>query len=392
MRRKVCVVTGSRAEFGLLRYLMRGIAESPGLSLQVVVTGSHLSPEHGLTYQEIGEAGFTIDERVEMLLDSNSRSAVTKSMGLGLIGFADALQRLVPDMVLVLGDRFEILSVAAASLVARIPLVHIHGGETTEGAFDEAIRHSITKMAHLHFVAAEEYRTRVMQLGESPDRVFNVGGLGVDAIKRMDLLGRADLEASIGTSLGARSILVTLHPETIEVDAHSAAQIDALLKSLDKLDDTQIVFTLPNADPGGREIADAICKFVASHPNASAHASLGQLRYLSLLKHVDAIVGNSSSGLTEAPALGTPTVNIGNRQKGRLQAPSVVTCGPDVKEIGQAMARVMTAEFRELASNCISPYGHGGSVEKIVNVLQDFPLEGILAKRFHDLPGSPNGH
>lgn len=386
MTRRICVVTGTRAEFGLLRWVMQGIAEAESLELQVVATGMHLSPEYGLTYHEIEAAGFGIDARVEMLLGSDTSTAVTKSMGLGMIGFADVFERLAPDLVLVLGDRFEILAAAAAALIARIPLAHLHGGEKTEGAFDEAIRHSITKMAHLHFVAAEEYRNRVIQMGEYPDRVFNVGGLGVDAIKRLALLPRDALEADLGFELGPRSLLVTFHPVTLEGEAESIRQMQALLDALDTLDDVRLVFTLPNADTGGKALARLVERFVAHHPRASHHASLGQLRYLSLLAQVDAVVGNSSSGLAEAPTFGVPTVNIGDRQKGRLQAPTVINSVPEEAAILAAIRLAFSSGFRRGIGGVVNPYGDGGAASRIVDVLSSHPLSDLLAKRFHDLP------
>lgn len=365
---------------------MQCITERDGLELQVVATGMHFSQVHGLTYRDIEAAGFNIDARVEMLLAMDTSIAVTKSMGLGMIGFADAFERLAPDLVLLLGDRFEILAAATATLIARIPLAHVHGGEKTEGAFDEAIRHSITKMAHLHFVAAEEYRNRVIQLGEQPERVFNVGGLGVDAIKRMHLLNRREIEASIGIVLGQRNLLVTYHPVTLEERCDLQQQMQELLAALDALQDTTIIFTMPNADTGSHIIVEYIRQFVASHPAASCHSSLGQLQYLSLLREVDAVVGNSSSGLAEAPAVGTPTVNIGDRQKGRLQAASVVNCCPARHEILKAIERATNTEFRRLAFRGDNPYGDGGAAEKIVDVIARYPLTGILTKSFYDFP------
>lgn len=386
MSRKICVVTGSRAEFGLLRCLMQDIADAPDLELQVAATGMHLSPEYGLTYREIEAAGFSIAARVEMLLGADTPSAIAKSMGLGMIGFADAFARLAPDIVVVLGDRFEILSAASAALVARIPLAHLHGGELTEAAFDDAIRHAITKMSHLHFVAAEDYRRRVIQLGEPPDRVFNVGGLGVDAIKRLALLPRDALEADLGFELGPRSLLVTFHPVTLEGEAESTRQMRALLDALAALDDVRLVFTLPNADTGGKALARMVERFVAHHPRASHHASLGQLRYLSLLAQVDAVVGNSSSGLAEAPTFGVPTVNIGDRQNGRLQAQSVINSVPAEAAILEAIQLAFSSGFRRGIGGVVNPYGDGGAASKIVEVLSTHPLSDLLAKRFHDLP------
>lgn len=385
MTRKVCVVTGTRAEFGLLRYLMNDIQNAPDLQLQTIATGMHLSPEFGLTYREIEEAGFQIDAKVEMLLSADTAAAITKSMGLGLIGLADAYERLTPDIIVLLGDRFEIFSAAAAALIAGIPIAHLHGGETTEGAFDEAIRHSITKMSHLHFVAAEEYRQRVIQLGESPDRVFNVGGLGIDAIKRITLLSKEELEASLDFTFQERNLLVTFHPATLD-SGGSAQQMQELLNALHELKDTGLIFTMPNADTGGRELAQMVDDFVSVHSNSRVYSSLGQLRYLSCMKYVDGVVGNSSSGLAEAPSMGIGTVNIGDRQKGRLAASSVIHCEPTRKMITDAVITLFSPAFKENLRNTLNPYGRGGASQKIVEVLDKHPLEKLMKKHFHNLP------
>lgn len=384
MSRKICVVTGTRAEYGLLRWVMEGIRDTPGLELQVIITGMHLSPEFGLTYREIEKDGFHIDRKVEMLLSSDTSSALAKSMGLGLIGFGDALQQLQPDLMLVLGDRFEIFSAVAAAMVTRIPVAHLHGGESTEGAFDEAIRHSITKMSHLHFVAAEEYRKRVIQLGEHPERVFLVGGLGIDNIKKLTLLDRSALESALGFDLGRRSLLVTFHPVTLE-NATSNQQMAELLAALEKMEDTHLIFTMPNADTDGRVLIDMVKQFVTDHANARAYTSLGQLRYLSCIEHVDGVVGNSSSGLIEVPSFGKGTINIGDRQRGRLKAASVIDCSPERQSIATALQRLYAPEFQEILKTVRNPYGEGGASEKIVRILQDYPLESILKKSFHDL-------
>ncbi len=386
MSRKICVVTGSRAEYGLLRWIMEGIRTTPGLELQVIATGMHLSPEFGMTYGEIEKDGFSIDRKVEMLLSSDTPVGLAKSMGLGLIGFGDALEQLQPDMMLVLGDRFEIFSAVAAALVARIPVAHAHGGETTEGAFDEPIRHSITKMSHLHFVAADEYRKRVIQLGEQPDRVFVVGGLGIDSIDKLTLLDRPALETSLGFKLGPRNLLVTFHPVTLE-DATYQRQMTELLAALETLENTHLIFTMPNADTGGRALFSMIDKFVADHVNAHAFTSLGQQRYLSCLRYVDGVVGNSSSGLIEAPSFGIGAINIGDRQRGRLRAESVIDCDPDWKSIAAAVQRLYSPGFQSKLKTVRNPYGDGNASEKVVQVLRDFPLESILKKSFHDLPG-----
>jgi len=383
--RNICVVTGGRAEYGLLRWVMAAIQASPDLHLQLVVTGMHLSPEFGLTYREIEQDGFAIDRKVEMLLSSDTAVGIAKAMGLGLIGFGEALQQLKPDLLLILGDRFEIFSAAAAALVASIPIAHLHGGESTEGAFDEAIRHSITKMAQLHFVAAEEYRKRVVQLGEHPERVFLVGGLGLDGMTKLPLLDRPALQSALGFELGDRSLLVTYHPATLDA-GDCEQQMAELLAALDRRADTRIIFTLPNADNHGRVLAAMIERYVAARANACAYASLGQTRYLSCLRYVDAVVGNSSSGLTEAPSFHIGTVNIGDRQRGRLKAASVIDCKPDRVAIGAALDRLYSPSFQSTLAGVRNPYGEPGASEKIVAVLRTHSLAGIVKKSFHDLP------
>jgi len=382
MSRKICVVTGTRAEFGLLKWLMQDIQKYSDLELQLVVTGMHLSSEFGSTYQEIENAGFKIDMRVEMLLSADTSVAVTKSMGLGVIGFADAYKVLSPDLVVLLGDRYEIFAAASAAMIAGIPIAHIHGGETTEGAFDEAMRHSITKMSHIHFTAAEDYR-RVVQLGEHPDRVFLVGGLGVDAINRVSLLGRAELEASLNFKLGQKNLLITFHPVTLDVES-SHHQMGELLSVLEQLADTNLIFTMPNADTGGRDLTKMVNSFVASHSNAHLTASLGQLCYLSCLQYVDGVVGNSSSGLTEAPSFGIGTINIGDRQKGRLLARSVINCQPTADSIRDAFAKLYDPAFRSSLKRVQNPYGTGGASDMIVNILRTHPLDNLLKKSFYD--------
>lgn len=385
MKRKICVVTGTRAEFGLLRWLMVSIDKHPDLQLQVIATGMHLSPEFGNTFKEIEEAGFQIDAKVEMLISGDTQTAVTKSMGIGLIGFADAYERLAPDLIVLLGDRFEIFSAASAAMIANIPIAHLHGGETTEGAFDEAIRHAITKMSHLHFVAAKEYRNRVIQLGESPDRVFNVGGMGIDAIKRIKLLTRQELEQSLSVSLGDKSLLITFHPVTLEGPKDSVVQMQELLAALEPLEDTTLIFTLPNADTGNRELRTLVNNFVNQRANARVYSSLGQLRYYSCLAQVDGVIGNSSSGLLEAPSFKVGTINIGNRQKGRLKATSVIDCQSDRYSITAALKKLYSSEFQTSLTTVVSPYGQGNACETIVKALADTPLSEIRKKRFFDL-------
>lgn len=387
MTRKVCVVTGTRAEYGLLRWVMQGIKDDPDLTLQIIATGMHLSPEFGLTYRDIELDGFHIDRKVEMLTSSDTSVGVAKSMGLGLIGFADALNDLKPDLIVVLGDRFEIFSAVAAALVARIPAAHLHGGEATEGLIDEAIRHSITKMSHLHFVAAEEYRQRVIQLGEQPERVLLVGGLGVDSIKRLKLLEKGELEASLDFRLGKKNLLITFHPVTLE-KATAAEQMTELLAALDDLADTHLIFTLPNADTDGRVLIEMVEQFVARHPNSRAYTSLGQIRYLSCIAQVDGVVGNSSSGLAEAPSFKKGTIDIGDRQRGRLKAASVIEAAPTRESIATALRKLYSEDFHASLSSIVNPYGEGGASEKIVATIKSVSLGDILKKRFYDF-GKP---
>jgi len=385
MSRKICVITGTRAEYGLLRWVLQGIKDDAELTLQIIATGMHLSPEFGLTYREIEKDDFQIDRKVEMLTSSDTSVGIAKSMGLGMIGFADALDDLKPDLIVVLGDRFEIFSAVSAALVARIPVAHLHGGEATEGAFDEALRHSITKMSHLHFVAAEEYRQRVIQLGEQPDRVFLVGGLGIDNIKRLQLLDRTELEASLDFKLGPRNLLITFHPVTLET-ATAADQMAALLAALDALPDTHLIFTLPNADTDGRALIQMVHQFVAQHANARAYTSLGQLRYLSCIAQVDGVVGNSSSGLAEVPSFKKGTINIGDRQRGRLQAASIINCEPTRQGIGSALQQLNSPAFQTVLNEARNPYGDGGASAAVVKGIKHCELGGLVKKAFYDLP------
>jgi len=383
--KKICVITGTRAEYGLLYWLVKGIKDDPGLELQIVVTGMHLSPEFGLTFKEIEEDGFKIDKKVEMLLSADTPSSIAKSTGLGMIGFADAFNELQPDIVLIIGDRYEVFSAAFSAFTVRIPIGHIHGGETTEGAFDEAIRHSITKMAWWHFVAAEEYKNRVIQLGEDPRRVHLVGGMGVDCINKTVLLGKAKLEKLIGFKFGNKNLLVTYHPATLEKNT-SKQSFQALLDVLDKLEDIKLIFTEPNADTEGRVIKQMIADFVSMHRDRSiSFASMGRLNYLSTLQFVDAVVGNSSSGLTEAPTFKIGTINIGDRQKGRLEADSVIDCDPNLKAINKAIEKLYSKEFQEKLMKVQNPYGDGRAVEKIIDVLNNQPLPEELKKEFYNL-------
>jgi GDP/UDP-N,N'-diacetylbacillosamine 2-epimerase (hydrolysing) len=391
MRRKVCVVTGTRAEYGLLYWLMKEIQADADLQLQIIVTGMHLSPEFGLTYRQIEKEGFKIDKKIEMLLSSDTPIGVSKSMGLGMIGFAEAYADLKPDIVVLLGDRFEIFSAAAATMSACIPIAHLCGGETTEGAFDEAIRHSITKMSHLHFTAAKEYKKRVIQLGESPDRVFNVGGLGIDNIRKLKLLNREEFEDPINFKLGQKNLLVTFHSVTLEHDT-AGDQFQNILNALDELQDTKLIFTKPNADTEGRVITKMIDDYVSRNSHkAIAFVNLGQLRYLSALKFVDACVGNSSSGLAEVPTFKIGTINIGDRQRGRLKANSVIDCEPNKESILNAIKKLHSKEFKDKLRNVKNPYGEGGAAEKIKKILKEVDFTDILKKKFYDFEGDKLG-
>lgn len=384
MKRKICVVTGSRADYGLLRLVMAGINKDPELALQVIATGMHLSPTFGLTYKEIEADGFSIDFKVETLNSSDSPVGISESISKGLIGCAEAFSHLQPDLIVVLGDRFEIFAAATAALITKIPVAHLHGGETTVGAFDEAFRHSITKMSHLHFVAAEEYRNRVIQLGENPRNVFLVGGLGVDIIREVTLLTKEELETSLGIKFQLKSLLITFHPVTLEEET-SQAHMKELLSALSELSDTTLLFTMPNADTGGLELIKMVEDFEAIHSNAHSFISLGQQRYLSCIAQVDGVVGNSSSGLSEVPSFKKGTINIGTRQLGRLQASSVINCEPKEDQIRAAIKKLYTKNFKESLSIAMNPYGEGGASVAIVNALKSAALDGIIKKTFHDL-------
>ena len=384
--KKICVVTGTRAEYGLLYWLLKEIEADKELELQLIVTGMHLSPEFGLTYKEI-EKEFKINKKIEMLLSSDTSVGISKSMGLAQISFAESYDELKPDIVIVLGDRYEIFSATSAAMIARIPIAHIHGGEKTEGAFDESIRHSITKMSHLHFTATDEYKNRVIQLGENPSRVFNVGGMGIENIKRLKLLSKDEFEKSIEFKLNIKNILVTFHPVTLE-NSTAKEQFQQLLDAIDELEDTNIIFTKANSDTDGRVINQMIDEYVTKNSHKSiGFTSLGQLRYLSALQYVDAVVGNSSSGLAEAPSFRIGTINIGDRQKGRIKASSVIDCEPNKDSILNSFEKLYSKEFQETLKTTINPYGNGCASKKIVEILKNVDLENILKKSFYDLRG-----
>ena len=384
-KRKICVVTGTRAEYGILRRLMKAIHDEPELELQVIATGMHLSPEYGDTYKEIEKDGFTINWKVEMLLSSDTSTAISKSTGLGMIGFADAYVSLNPDIVVILGDRFEILSATVTALFAKTPIAHIHGGERTEGAFDEAIRHSITKMSWWHFVSAAEYQERVVQLGEDQKRVFNVGGLGIDAIRQAKLLSRKELMKKMGIQFGEKNLLITYHPVTLEKQT-SQEHFQCLLDSLLEIKDVYLIFTMPNADSNSRIIKLMVDKFVSSHEQISiSFTTMGHLNYLSTLQYVDGVVVNSSSGLLEAPTFKVGTINIGDRQKGRLKAMSVIDCEPTKESIKNGFTKLYSTDFQKKLLSVVNPYGEGGATAKIMDILKSEPIPKELKKEFNDL-------
>ncbi|MFZ8805481.1 MAG: UDP-N-acetylglucosamine 2-epimerase [Candidatus Calescibacterium sp.] len=383
-KRKICIFTGTRAEYGLLKPLMDEIKSDPDLELQIIASCMHLSPEFGLTYKEIENDGFTIDEKIEMLLSSDTPSGIVKSMGLGMIGYTDALNRLKPDITVVLGDRFEALAFAIASFVNRIPIAHLYGGEATEGLIDEGIRHCITKLSYLHFTSTEEYRKRVIQLGEDPQRVFNVGALGIDNIKKMKLLTKDEIESKLGIKFKSKNLLITYHPVTLKKD-ESEKEFKALLNVLKELEDTLLIFTKPNADTEGRRIIKLIEDFVKENRDkAVVFTSLGQLNYLSIMQYVDAVVGNSSSGIIEAPSLKVPTINIGDRQKGRIRAESVIDCKGTEDEIKKAINIIYDENFRKKVKDVKNPYGDGNSAKRIKEILKTYKINSI-EKSFYNI-------
>lgn len=384
--RKICVFTGTRADYGLLQPLMRGISQTPGLELQVLASGMHLSPEFGNTYREIENDGFQIDAKVEILLSSDTSVGIAKSTGLGLINYSETLSRLQPDLMVILGDRFEAFAMAASATICKIPIAHLHGGELSCGAIDEAFRHAITKMSHLHFTSTETYRQRVIQLGEAPERVFNVGAIGVENIKSLPLLDRPALEKAINFHLGEAALLVTFHPTTLE---HNTAgkQFQEVLLALKRFPQFKIVFTKANADMDGRAVNQMIDNFVEQHPGRTcSFTSMGQLRYLSTMRQVTAVVGNSSSGIIEAPSLMVPTINIGDRQKGRIKAPSVIDCQPREKAVVEALELVTSASFQKTTQTVSNPYEKNGTTAAILQKLKGYELNGILKKEFYDFP------
>lgn len=383
--RKICVITGTRAEYGLLYWTMKALQADDEVNLSICVTGMHLSPEFGLTYKKILEDGFIVHEKVETLLSSDTTIGISKSIGLGIISFSEVFERLNPDLILVLGDRYEIFAACTAAMISRIPIAHCHGGEATEGLIDEAIRHSITKMSQIHFASTEEYRNRVIQLGEQPKNVFNVGALGIENVNKLNLLTKSEFENSIKFKLNKINFLVTFHPVTLD-NLSAEEQFKQLLIALDKFQDTTIIFTKPNSDTDGRVIIQLIDDYVKNNPHkAISFTSLGQLRYLSAIQFMDVVVGNSSSGLIEVPSFKKATINIGDRQQGRVKATSVIDCETDNNDIEKAIKKALSVEFKEELKSSKNPYGDKNSSIEIIEVLKSIDLNGIIKKQFYNL-------
>lgn len=383
--KSITVLTATRAEYGLLSPIIHALKACGSFEVRVVVTGAHLSPEFGLTYREIEKEGIEIDRKIEILLSSDTPSAISKSMGMALIGFADYFAERRPDALVVLGDRYETLAVCCAAMNARIPIIHLYGGETTEGAVDEVIRHAITKLSYLHLTSTEEYRKRVIQLGESPGRVFTVGAIGIENAMKKKLLSKQELANSLGLALERPYAVITFHPVTLENNS-AEQQCRELLKALDMHPEMDYIITKANADADGRIINKMLDDYSLTHDNVSVYESLGSVRYLSAVKYSCMVIGNSSSGLVEVPSFKIPTVNIGDRQKGRLKAASVIDCSPKAEKISQSIERAKTIEFREICETVTNPYGDGDTSKKVVDAIVNMMSSEIdLKKKFYDI-------
>ncbi|MEZ8086784.1 UDP-N-acetylglucosamine 2-epimerase [Vibrio sp. 1S139] len=386
--KKVAVFTGTRAEYGLLFWLLKDIQSDPDLTLQLLVSGMHLSPEFGDTYKQIEKDGFNIDEKIEILLSSDSAVGTAKSMGLGVLGFADALSRLAPDVLVILGDRFEALAAAQTAMILRIPIIHLHGGEITEGAYDDAIRHAITKLSYLHGTSTDEYRNRVIQLGESPVRVRNIGAIGLDHLNRASFMTVSELSESLSFELTEPYFIVTYHSVTLGNESPEES-FQSLLGALDEYPDHQVILTYPNADDGGRRIIPMLEDYAASQPKrVLAIPSLGQVRYLSSVKHAAAIIGNSSSGIIEVPAFDVPTVNIGARQKGRLAAKSVLNTTTTKESISNAIGLAVSRKYKAEDENIANPYGQGDSSKQVIEMIKGLNFDPC--KSFYDVNIEPD--
>jgi GDP/UDP-N,N'-diacetylbacillosamine 2-epimerase (hydrolysing) len=384
MSRKICVITSGRADYGLLRWVMQGIKDDPQLTLQVIVTGMHLSKTFGQTYKDLEIDEFHIDKKIELPIDNDSVQGISDSISVAVSEFTKAFKPLSPDLILILGDRFEIFSAACAALVSKIPVAHLYGGEVTSGAYDEAFRHSITKMSHIHFVANDTYRNRVIQLGENPSRVFLTGSLGVENTRRIEILKKDRIEELLKVKFKSKSLLVTFHPTTLDSETPEN-QFIQLLKVLTELKDTTIIFTLPNADTGGQKIITMIQNFVEKNSHSFSFASLGQQLYFSIISQVDGVIGNSSSGIIEVPSLKKGTINIGDRQLGRLQDATIINCQPESNQIRAAIESLYTDDFKKKLEISSNPNDNRDVSDKMIKILREISLDGILKKRFYDL-------
>jgi len=384
MKRKLCFITSTRADFGLMSDLIQSVSEDPNFDYQLIVTGTHLSSTFGMTLSEISENEFVISEKIDIVSASDEKLDVAISAGTAMIKISESLNRLKPDLLVLIGDRFETLSAAVAASILGIPIAHIHGGESTRGAFDEGFRHAITKMSHVHFVAAQEYFQRVIQLGENPKRVHLTGGLGVDAIHNTDLLERSEIEVKFGFDFKNKNLLITFHPVTLEL-SETEKQFEEILLALSELPDTRLIFTYPNADPLGVRLIEMINSFVSRNENAVTFESLGRIGYYSVVKQVDAVLGNSSSGLLEVPTLKIGTINVGDRQKGRLKSSSVIDCLPEKNSILAALNELYSETFKRALESAENPNGQGGAVNRIKEILKDVNLDLDLKKEFYDL-------
>jgi len=384
--KRIAILTAARAEYGLLKPLILALKREVFFAVDIIVTGMHLSPDYGLTYQEIEQDGIDIAKKIPLVMESDTAEGISRTMGSALISFGSYFEQNKPDMLIVLGDRYETIAVCLAATNARIPIAHLYGGETTEGAIDEAYRHAISKMSYLHFTSTNEYRNRVIQLGESPERVFNVGALGIENVFSVPLMSVEDLKESLLVRLDKAYAIVTFHPVTLE-DSSAEEQTAELIKAVDAFPEMSFIFTKANADAGGRIINKMIDELVARKSNCIAVTSLGMRRYLSVVKHSVVVIGNSSSGIIEAPSLGVPTVNIGDRQRGRLQADSIINCLPKSKDIKEAINKSLSKEFSEKVKKTINPYGEGRVSDKIVIVIKEHLLRGNinLKKQFYDM-------
>ena len=382
---KICFITSTRAEYGLIKSLMRAISIDKNFILQLIVTGTHLMKKYGLTINEIEKDGFQVDHKIDMEIIDDSNQSTCLSLSKLISELSKKIELLRPDTIVILGDRFELLGIAAAATIHRIPLTHLHGGEITEGAFDDSIRHAISKLSHIHFVANEEYKKRIMQLGENPKNIFNVGGLGVDAIMNLKLLSKNKLENKLNLKFLERNLLITYHPLTLGDLETSKNELKELIKSLSLLENTLQIFTMPNADPGNKVIFEIIEAYVKTNKNAFCFASLGQLNYLSCLAQVDGVIGNSSSGLSEAPTFKIATLNIGDRQKGRLMSESVINCVASSEAITKGLNKIYKSSFRKILENAKNPYGDGGASKKIIKILKNNNFKVLLRKKFFNV-------